>query len=186
MTAQKYLAYTYLIGWTDQDRWYYGVRWENVKSQRTPENDFWTYYKTSSKPVKHMIAFVGEPDYISIDKTFESIEEAIEYETKVLTEMDVLNNDEWLNQNISGAIIQTEETKRKIGLIHKGKKLSKKVKNKMSESTKGENHPMYGKFHSEETKEKISKKVKGENHPFYGKKHSEETKQKISKSKKEK
>ena len=68
MTAQKYLAYTYIIGWTDQDRWYYGLRYENIRLKRTPEDDFWTYYKTSSKPVKQMRAFIGEPNYISIDK----------------------------------------------------------------------------------------------------------------------
>ena len=96
--STKYLAYTYLIGWIDQDQWYYGLRYENIRLKRTPEEDFWTYYKTSSKPVKQMRAFIGEPNYISIDKTFESIEEAIEYENQILTEMNVLNNDEWLNK----------------------------------------------------------------------------------------
>jgi hypothetical protein len=25
------LAYTYLIGWTNLNKWYYGLRWGNVK-----------------------------------------------------------------------------------------------------------------------------------------------------------
>ena len=51
---------------------------------------------------------------------------------------------------------------------------------KISDSKKGENHPMYGKHHTEETKQKISKANKGKNSPMYGKHHTEETKQKIS------
>ena len=42
-------------------------------------------------------------------KTFESIEEAIEYENQILTEMNVLNNDEWLNESICGLTKWTKE-----------------------------------------------------------------------------
>ena len=78
-----------------------------------------------------------------------------------------------------------------------GYKHSEEYKRKISERTKGENNPNYGKHHSEETKKKISEAEKGrpgmkcENNPMYGKpawnrgKHlSEETKKKISESKK--
>ena len=68
-----------------------------------------------------------------------------------------------------------------------GYKHSEEYKRKISERTKGENNPNYGKHHSEETKKKISearKKYVGENHPMYGKHHSEETKKKISEAEK--
>ena len=78
-----------------------------------------------------------------------------------------------------------------------GYKHSEEYKRKISERTKGENNPNYGKHHSEETKKKISEAEKGrpgmkcENNPMYGKpawnrgKHlSEETKKKISESNK--
>ena len=39
---------------------------------------------------------------------------------------------------------------------------------------------MYGKHHSEEAKEKMSESLKGENHPMYGKHLSEETRRKLS------
>ena len=59
---------------------------------------------------------------------------------------------------------------------------------KISEATKGKNHPMYGKHHSEETKEKMKKNHWSKNsgiNPFKGKHHSEETKKKLSEINKE-
>ena len=71
-------------------------------------------------------------------------------------------------------------------------KMSEETKQKMSESKKGEKHPMYGKTcdkccwygktHTEETKQKMSEARLGEKNPFYGKTHTEETKQKMSES----
>lgn len=69
----------------------------------------------------------------------------------------------------------------------RGFKHSDKTRKKISESTKGENAPWYGKQRSEETKIKIGAASKArlvdlENHPMYGKKHSEESKDKMRKS----
>lgn len=55
----------------------------------------------------------------------------------------------------------TEETKRKIGDVHRGKVVSEATRKKLSE---------------------YSKKRKGELNPFYGKKHTEETKAKLRKT----
>ena len=38
---------------------------------------------------------------------------------------------------------------------------SEEAKRKISEAMKGENHPMYGKYHSEEAKRKMSEAKKG-------------------------
>jgi hypothetical protein len=62
-------------------------------------------------------------------------------------------------------------------------KHSEETKQKMSDSTKGEKHPMYGKTHAEETKEKISESLRDEKNPMYGKTHAEGTKQHIRESK---
>ena len=69
----------------------------------------------------------------------------------------------------------------------RGFKHSDETKQKISESTKGENAPWYGKHRSEETKIKIGEASKErwanpENHPMYGKNHTEESKKKISES----
>ena len=58
----------------------------------------------------------------------------------------------------------------------KGRKLSKEHKQKLSESIKGKNHPMYGKHHSKEARQKMSVSSKGKNK---GKTHTEETKRKL-------
>lgn len=68
---------------------------------------------------------------------------------------------------------------------------TEETKRKISESTKGEKHPMYGKHHSEEAKRKMSEANKGkqfsEEHKrklsesLKGKQLSEETKRKLSK-----
>ena len=82
--------------------------------------------------------------------------------------------------------IPSEETRKKMSEVHKGKKLSEEQKKKISESTSGEKHPMFGKHHSEESKRKISESHKGlqagEKNPMFGKNHSEEAKKKMSES----
>ena len=70
----------------------------------------------------------------------------------------------------------TEETKRKISEAKKGKHRSEETKRKISEAKKGKKRLPF----TEETKRKISEANKGENNPNYGKHRSDETKRKIS------
>jgi group I intron endonuclease len=49
----------------------------------------------------------------------------------------------------------SEETKQKISEVHKGKKVPKEARYKISEALQGKNNPFHGKAHSEETKQKI-------------------------------
>ena len=71
----------------------------------------------------------------------------------------------------------SEEQKKKLSKINKGKKFTDETRKKLSEAHKGkqagEKHPMYGKHHSEEAKKKIGEANKG-------KQLSEETKKKLS------
>lgn len=75
----------------------------------------------------------------------------------------------------------SDQTKRKISLLKKGKKRPPDVIKKMQEGHK--NYKM-----SEENKNKMSKRLKlqylGEGNPFYGKKHTIETKRKMSQKRK--
>ena len=190
-----YAPYTYHIGWTEQNKHYYGVRMAN---ECPPEDDLWISYHTSSNIVKSFREEYGEPDVVKVDKTFDTREEAVEYETQFLTENDCVYSDEWLNAAAWPLIdnrgkTHSKETKRKISEANKGKTLSEETKRKISEAKKGEKHPNYGKTfsHSEETKRKMSEAMKGENHPMYGKTpwnkgktHSEEAKRKMSEAKK--
>jgi group I intron endonuclease len=63
----------------------------------------------------------------------------------------------------------TDDTKIKIGKIHRGKKLSETHKNILKNKFKGDGNPFYGKTHTDEVKEKISLTKKGKKHPMYGK-----------------
>ena len=70
----------------------------------------------------------------------------------------------------SSGVVISEETKRKLSEVHKGRKLSEKTKRKMSEARKGKNNHNYGKLISEEIKRKIRERVSGKNNHAYGKK----------------
>ena len=88
----------------------------------------------------------------------------------------------------------SEETKQKIGGVHKGKHISEEQKKKLSVALKGrimsDEHKKKigeankGKHHTEESKKKMSDSKKGlqsgEKHPMFGKHHSEESKKKMS------
>ena len=125
-----YQPYTYLIGWSNHNKWYYGVRY----AQNCNPQDLWDTYFTSSKHVKKFREECGEPDVIQIRKIFVTKDSAILWEEKVLQKMNVRNNDKWLNKNDCSAppimkgeehplynIGHTEETKQKISEKNKGK-----------------------------------------------------------------
>ena len=137
----KHLPYTYLIGWTNQQKYYYGVRYSKTCH---PDNLFKTYF-TSSKYVKEFIKQYGIPDLIQIRKTFINKDDAILWESKVLTRMNVVKDDRWLNHTNNKAIVcnRTPET-------------VEKFKKKM----KGRSSPFKGKKHSAEAKKLIGLKNK--------------------------
>jgi len=87
--------YTYLIGWSKYNKYYYGVRY----AKDCNPNDLWVIYFTSSEYVKQFRKLYGEPDIIEIRKTFESIEKAKIWEEKVLKKMNVILDEKWLNKN---------------------------------------------------------------------------------------
>lgn len=94
------MAYTYLIGWSKQNKWYYGVRY----AKHCNPSELWKSYFTSSQYVHSFRKEYGEPDVIQIRKQFENKEHAILWENKVLNRMDVIHNDKWLNRTNNIAI----------------------------------------------------------------------------------
>ena len=180
-----YQPYTYLIGWSSLNKWYYGVRY----AKGCNPSDFWVKYFTSSKNVKLYRKIHGDPDIIQIRKTFDNPISAILWEQKVLQKLNVVQKDEWLNQSVGGD---------KPFFYWEGKKSWNNgipwpttIREKISQALQGENHPNYGKKHKESTKQKmslnnaskrpemkkmISERQQGSNNSFYGKKHSEHSK----------
>lgn len=92
-TSVDRTPYTYLIGWSKLDKYYYGVRY----AKGCHPSDLWVKYFTSSKHVKSFRKKHGEPDVIRVRKTFSCSKTAVFYEQKVLSRLDVESSKKWLN-----------------------------------------------------------------------------------------
>lgn len=194
----SYCPYTYLIGWSKQKKYYYGVRYASNCSPA----DLWVKYFTSSNKVKSLLSDYGNPDIKQVRKTFLLKEQAIKWETKVLKRMNVVLREDFLNENDAPAPpinnrIMSALTKAKISATHKGKPKSEGHKQKLREVRANQtNIGMRGKTHTKETIKKIklarAKQVitletrlkmsmaqKGDKHPNFGKTRSLEIRQKI-------
>ena len=163
MSQLDRIPYTYLIGWTNHNKWYYGVRF----AKGCAPNDLWIKYFTSSKVVKEFYSNYGNPDIIQIRKTFNTVDSARQWESNVLKKMNVINEDKWLNQTNNKAT--SLEASRK-----KRKPLSKEHKELLLNSRRGkknsEEHKLallqsrLGTKHSEEAKKKMSLAKSGKKH----------------------
>lgn len=191
------MKYTYLIGWSKLDKWYYGSRY----SKSANPKDLWVTYFTSSNYVKNFRKINGEPDIIQVHKIFSCRNKCLLYEDKVIRRMKMVHSNKWLNKGNSGVEFHvpdkhpflgkkhSEETKEKIRISRLGKKHSKETREKMASLRKGKKPAcsMTGKKHSEETKEKMRIKSKGfseetrikQKLKWTGSKHSKETVQKM-------
>jgi hypothetical protein len=148
-----YLPYTYLIGWPDLNRWYYGVRYK----QNCNPQDLWNPYKTSSLTVKKFILEHGDPPIIRIRKTFIDSTVARNWESRVLKRMKVATNEKWLNLHDSMS-----------PPLRKGKKMPNSFKDKLklywteekrSERAEQVRKEKTGKKLSAEHKEKLRNKT---------------------------
>lgn len=90
--------YTYLIGWSKLDLWYYGVRW----AKGCNPSDLWGSYFTSSSVVAEMRLTHGEPDVVEARKTFSASLDARAWEEKVIDRMKCVESPRWLNRHNRG------------------------------------------------------------------------------------
>lgn len=97
-----YIPYTYLIGWSSLNKYYYGVRF----AKKCNPSDLWVKYFTSSKLVAKYRVLYGEPDVIQIRKTFSDKNSAVLWEERVLRRLKIKSNEKMLNANIAGAIVK--------------------------------------------------------------------------------
>ena len=177
--------YTYLIGWSTLNKWYYGVRYNRGCSPL----DLWNPYKTSSKHVKQFMIENGDPDVREIRKTFTNRKDALKHEHIVLRRINAAKSDKWLNRtdNIAISNPYDEQVKRArlLGANNKGRIHSEETRRKMSESAKRRIHPPHseetrrkmseshsGKTLTQEHRAKISKSHQGTNNPMFGKKNA--------------
>lgn len=131
-----YKPYTYLIGWSTNNLWYYGVQYH---SNANPK-DLWTKYFTSSKAVSVVRRLLGEPDVIQVRKIFKGSNEARSWEERVLKRLNVVESDNWLNQHAG------------LNFPHrKGPDHHAYGKSRYAEA-----NSFYGKHHNDITKQKMS------------------------------
>lgn len=183
MNKYGQLCYTYLIGWKEIDRWYYGYRAAN---KVTPTDDLMNEYKTSSKKVKQLIGEIGNPNVVRVHKLYDTKEEAKDYETRFLLRVNAVRSERWLNQydthRFTGPKFHSEETKRKMRHPHSSPSKEARVRMKLGALRRA---PA-----SEETRSKISAGNKNKKRSFetclkqQARTCSEETKMKLRKPKK--
>lgn len=104
------IPFTYLIGWSAHDTWYYGVRYARDCSPV----DLWTTYFTSSKYVTEFRKIHGEPDVIRVRKVFDSTERAVAWEDAVIRRAELYKNKKFLNKSYSGSIYYDSDVRKKI------------------------------------------------------------------------
>lgn len=203
----KYMKpYTYFIGWTAHNKYYYGVQY-GVNCDPT---NLWVTYFTSSTVVKEFRKKYGEPDIVEVRKIFADVDRAKLWELRVLQRLKVVLREDFLNQNAApgpppktiGSTLSVE-TKEKISAALTGKQKSEEHRHKLSESNNGKISKNKGKTYEEihgssakEIKQKLSeagknqiqsqeektKRIESRKNGAGWSAHSEETKKKISQS----
>jgi hypothetical protein len=171
--------YTYLIRHRPSGKVYYGYRSAN---KRDPHEDLWKQYFTSSPKVQRLIEETGKDSFdVEVRKIFETKEQASAWETRVLKRCKVLEDARWINQNIAGYVVPTEESNKKISEYWKGKPKTKEQIEKIRKSNLGKNK---GRIATEEHRQKNSESHKGEKNGMYGKGCTPERAANISAAKK--
>ena len=150
--------YTYLIGWSKLDIWYYGARY----AKGCHPSDLWNPYLTSSPTVKRFIDANGNPDVIQIRKTFKTAVECRAWESKVLDRINAARHPKMLNRRNGSwkwaTYIITDNHRSKISNSLKGKIKSKEHIQKIHASRKGFRW-------TNEQKIQMSKQRKGKSRP---------------------
>lgn len=156
-----YQPYTYLIGWSVHNKWYYGVRFADYNEKDTANpSELWVTYFTSSKHVQKFREENGDPDIIQVRKTFPNKESARLWEHKVLRRIKVTLREDFLNKSDAISIPSQKGIPKplghseKIGNLHRGRKRSEETKRKISEAAKK-------RVRTEESNKKRSEKLKG-------------------------
>lgn len=153
------MAYTYLIGWSNLDKWYYGVRY----AKQCDPNELWKSYFTSSKYVKEFRNIYGEPDIVKVRKQFNDSIKARQWESKVLKKLKVVNNKKFLNKTDNISIDPNAALRGSLKSTNIGK--TRKDLSERNYKAIGEKNHMFGK--TGELAPRFG--ITGNKHPMFGK-----------------
>jgi hypothetical protein len=87
------IPFTYYLYWAELDLHYYGVRY----AVGCDPSELWTRYFTSSTYVNRLRKNYGDPDIIQVRKTFTTVAESKQWESRVLRRIRALEKMNWLN-----------------------------------------------------------------------------------------
>jgi hypothetical protein len=166
----EYKAYTYLLKFKPENKFYYGVRFKNIRLNRHPVDDFMIHYTTSSKLINKLIAEHGVGAFEwEIRKTFGTVEQALAWEARVLVRAKVLKRQHiWYNANAAGYKIPTPAGCLVISATHKDKPKTEEHRQNLSLSQKGKSK-INSKNKTPEYRALMSILKSGANNPMYGK-----------------
>ena len=171
----KTTPFTYLIGWPELDRWYYGSRY----AIGCDPSELWVRYFTSSKQVADFRKVHGEPTVRIVRKVFQDTNSVRLWEHRVLKKLKVIYNDRWLNKTDNKAIApmpgdlnpmfgKTGELSHRFGAVlpdESKKVIGKKSRLKKGKMPEGFSEKMRkivtGRTLEESTKSNISKSLTG-------------------------
>ena len=162
-----YTPYTYLIGWSKLNKFYYGSRTAK-KSKCLYESgchpdELMKKYFTSSEEVHKLIQEYGLPDIVQIRKTFpNNPDAAFRWEGKVLHRLQTGCKEKWLNQgyltNVPNSWTNKTEEERKIHANNIQKALKKNGTHNWSK--KNRKGLIGNEFTSETAKETANRRMK--------------------------
>jgi hypothetical protein len=183
----KTIPFSYHLYHRPTKKHYYGVKYESGFSP----DDLWVRYFSSSKIVKALISEYGKDSFdITVRKTFETGEQAILWEHRVLTRLKAAQRLDWINRHNGNKKFHwsephSEKTKQKLKSKITGLKRSEQTKQKMHDAAiiREEQKRLVGYKMPISAVEKAKKTIKerresGEINPY-----SEERNNKMAKSK---
>tara|TARA_R110000772_G_scaffold18420_2_gene52243 strand:- start:41 stop:1015 length:975 start_codon:yes stop_codon:yes gene_type:complete len=173
LERNKIKPYCYILKRVKDNMKYFGVRWANVRYNRTPLEDFGIFYFSSSTVFKKDFKQNPEKFTFEITNTFDSKDEAIEFEHKKNSKY--LHDKDWANKNAYPAILNE---------IHPmlGKKHSNKSRLKISKARKERLKPENLTTQMKAGFKKIAEHHKGKPSGMLGKNQSKEVRGRMSKS----
>jgi len=161
-----YLPYVYLVKNKITGEFYYGSRTNNVKEKRTPDEDLWVYYFTSSANVKNRIKEYGKESFeTSVIFCYEDYDVCYWYEQVLIRE----HKDSILCLN--GTYLDPDSGTRKFSGHGRTPEDEAKRGAAISAAKQGKGNGHVGFIHSDKTKRKQAAQK--------GWKHSEEAKMKM-------
>jgi hypothetical protein len=164
-------AYVYKVTNKITGQFYFGSRTNNIAKGRTPEEDLWKYYFTSSKVIKRLIEEHGIDSF-----DVEIIHKDIDYAKCFWTEQQLIFENRNNPNRLNKAYVNPKTGKKVLTTFNETEEERKFRAKKISENKKGRfnSNGHFGLKHSDETRKKMR-----ESQQALGYKHSDEVKQKM-------